>query len=268
VAHVLPERGYTYLAWNMTNPLFSSKKVRQALTMAINRKEIIDAALFQFGEIAKGPVSPIIWAYNPDIRDFAFDPERAKKHLAEEGWTDTDGDGWIDKNGTKFSFVLKTNKGNQIREDLVVIIQDMLKQVGIEVTPQLKEGRTFFKDLEKKEFEAAIAGWMVGLKMDLTTLWHTKSIGDKFNFCSYSNPEVDRLNDIAKFEMDAEKSRELWGKAQALIADDQPYTFLFIQKNINWVHKRFQNVHMKTIGWYYNLEEWWVPKDERKFKNP
>ena len=263
---VFPERGYTYLGWNTKNPLFASKKVRQAMTMAIDREEIIKALLFEFGQVARSPVSPITWGYNPDVPDFPFDLEKSKKLLAEEGWADTDGDGWVDKNGQKFSFTLKTNKGNQIREDLTVIIQDMLKQVGVEVTPQLKEARAFFDDMEKKQFDAGIAGWIVGLKMDLTTLWHTKSIDDKFNFCSYSNAEVDRLTDTAKFEMDSTKSGEMWKRAQSIIADDQPYTFLFIQRNINWVHRRFQNVQMKTVAWYYNLDGWWVPKDQRKFK--
>ena len=228
------------------------------------RTVVSSAAGRRRAEATEEPISEAIEA-DPEPLVKEGDAE-FEKLLAEEGWADTDGDGWVDKNGQKFSFTLKTNKGNQIREDLTVIIQDMLKQVGVEVTPQLKEARAFFDDMEKKQFDAGIAGWIVGLKMDLTTLWHTKSIDDKFNFCSYSNAEVDRLTDTAKFEMDSTKSGEMWKRAQSIIADDQPYTFLFIQRNINWVHRRFQNVQMKTVAWYYNLDGWWVPKDQRKFK--
>ena len=265
--HVYPSRGYTYLGWNLKNPLFQSKRVRQAMTMAINRQEIIDALLFEYGEVCTGPISPIIWAHNPDVPDFPYDPEKAKKHLAEEGWADTDGDGWLDKDGQKFSFTLKTNKGNQIREDMVVIIQDMLKKIGVQVTPIILEPTVFFGDLKKKNFEAGIAGWSVALKMDLTTLWHSSSINDKFNFVSYSNPEVDRITDVAKFETDIQKSKKLWWRAQEIIADDQPYTFLFIQKDVNWIHKRFRNVQMKTVSWNYNIQQWWVPKAEQKYKS-
>lgn len=265
VAHVSASRAYSYLGWNLRNPLFESKKVRQALTMAINRQEIIDSLLLEFGEIAKGPILPIIWGHNPNLPDLPYDPERARQYLAEEGWSDSDGDGWLDKNGQRFAFALKTNKGNQIREDITVLVQDMLKQVGIEVKPNIVEWTIFSGDMNKKDFEAAVAGWSVGLKMDMTTIWHTESINDKFNFVSYSNPEFDRLNDAAIFEMDEEKARKMWWRAQEMIVEDQPYTFLYTPRDINFVHQRFQNVQMKTVGWSYNLEQWWVPKDQQKY---
>ena len=265
VAYVYPGRLYTYLAWNSRNPLFESKKVRQALTMAINRQEIIDSLLLEFGQIAKGPILPIIWAYNPNLPDFPYNPQKARQYLEEEGWGDTDGDGWLDKDGQRFSFTMKTNKGNQIREDILILVQDMFKQVGIEVNPNILEWTVFIGDMNNKNFEAAVLGWSVGLKMDMTTVWHSDSIGDKFNFVSYSNPEFDQLNDAAIFEMDAEKAKEMWWRAQEMIAEDQPYSFLYMPKELNFVHRRFQNVQMEAVGWGYNLEQWWVPKDQQKY---
>lgn len=265
-AHVYPSRNYTYIGWNLKNPLFQSKKVRHALTTAINRQEIVNALLFEFGEICRGPVSPIIWAYKPDLPLFPYDPARAKQLLAGEGWKDTDGDGWLDKGGKRFEFTIKTNKGNQIREDILVIVQDQLKEIGIKVSPNPLEWTIFSDDMNKKNFEAAVAGWSVGLKMEMTTIFHTKSIPDKFNFVSYSNPEFDSLNDAASMEVDREKARKMWHRAQELIVDDQPYTFLYIPKQINFIGKRFQNVQMQTVGWNYNLDQWWVPKDRQKYK--
>jgi peptide/nickel transport system substrate-binding protein len=265
VAYLAPGRSYTYLAWNLRNPLFQSKKVRQALTMAINRQEIIDSLLLEFGEIPTGPILPIIWAHNPNLTDFPYDPEKSRQYLAEEGWTDSDGDGWLDKDGTRFSFTLKTHKGNQIREDILVLVQDMLQEVGIEVTPNILEWTILIGDTSTKNFEAVVLGWSVSLKMDMTTVWHSDSINDKFNFTSYSNPEFDRLNDDAIFEMDQEKARKMWWQAQEMIVEDQPYTFLYTPKEINFLHKRFQNVQMETVGWNYNLEQWWVPKDQQRY---
>ena len=265
VAYIVPSRAYTYLAWNLRHPLFQSKKVRQALTMAINRQEIIDSLLLEFGRIPKGPVLPIIWAHNPNLPDFPYDPEKAKQYLAEEGWEDSDGDGWLDKDGQRFSFTVKTNKGNQIREDILVLVQDMFKEVGIEVKPNILEWTVFIGDMNKKDFEAAVAGWSVGLKMDMTTVWHSDSINDRFNFVSYANPEFDRLNDAAIFEMDQEKAKQMWWRAQEMIAEDQPYTFFYSPKDINFVHRRFQKVQMETVAWNYNLEQWWVPKDQQKY---
>jgi len=265
VAYIAPGRSYSYLVWNMRNSLFESKRIRQALTMAINRQDIIDSLLFEFGDIPKGPILPIIWAHNPNLPDFSYDPEKARQYLAEEGWKDSDGDGWLDRDDNRFSFTLKTNKGNQIREDILVLVQDMFKEVGIEVKPNILEWTVFVGDLHKKSFEAAVAGWSVGLKMDMTQLWHSDSVEDKFNYPGYANPEFDRLNDDAIFEMDQEKAREMWWRAQEMIAEDQPYTFLYSPKDISFVHRRFQNVQMETVGWNYNLEQWWVPEDQQKY---
>ena len=264
-AHVYPSRAYTYLAWNMKNPLFESKQVRQALTMAIDRQEIIDALLFQFGEVCHGPISPIIWAHNPDVRKFPYDTAKSKALLAEAGWKDTDGDGWLDKDGKTFEFEVKTNKGNQLREDVTVIVQDQLKKVGIRVKPNILEWTVLLEDLKKRNFEAAVMGWSVSLKMDMTTIWHSRSINDKFNFVSFANPEFDRLNDEAKFEMDREKARKMWYQAQDFIVEEQPYTFLYTPKDVNFVHKRFRNVQQETVSWSYNLEHWWVPKAEQEY---
>ena len=65
--------------------------------------------------------------------------------------------------------------------------------------------------------------------------------------------------------MDRDKAKELWWQAQEMIADDQPYTFLYTPKSIDVLHKRFQNVQIESVGWYYNLAQWWVPQDQRKY---
>jgi peptide/nickel transport system substrate-binding protein len=260
-----PSRAYGYIGWNLKNPLFESKKVRQALTLAIDRENLIEAVYFGLARLCHSPISPILWAYNPDIPDFPYDPGRAEQMLAEEGWIDHDGDDWLDKDGRNFEFTLKTNQGNRIREDITVIVQDQLAKLGIKVNPRLIEWTVFSDQTNRKEFEAIVAGWSVGLKVDLTTIWHSQSINDKFNYVSYSNPRVDELIEVAKREMDRSKAKLLWDEAQSLIVEDQPYTFLYIPQQVNGIHKRFRNVQMDTRGTFIHPEEWWVPKDERKY---
>lgn len=260
-----PSRAYGYIGWNLKNPVFESKKVRQALTMAIDRENLIEAVYFGLARICHSPISPILWAYNPDIPDFPYDPGRAEQMLAEDGWIDHDGDGWLDKDGRRFEFTLKTNQGNRIREDITVIVQDQLAKLGIKVDPRLVEWTVFSDQTNRKEFEAIVAGWSVGLKVDLTTIWHSQSINDKFNYVSYSNPRVDELIEVAKREMDRSKAKLLWDEAQGLIVEDQPYTFLYIPQQVNGIHKRFRNVQMDTRGTFIHPEQWWVPAEERKY---
>jgi peptide/nickel transport system substrate-binding protein len=260
-----PSRAYGYIGWNLQNPLFESKKVRQALTMAIDRENLIEAVYFGLAQPCHSPISPILWAYNPDMPLFPFDPQRAKQLLAQEGWVDHDGDGWIDRGGRKFEFTLKTNQGNRIREAITVIVQDQLAKLGIKVNPRLIEWTVFSDQTNRKEFEAIVAGWSVGLKVDLTTIWHSESMNDKFNYVSYSNGDVDRLIEMAKREMDRSKAKLLWDEAQRLIVEDQPYTFLYIPEQVNGIHKRFRDVQMDTRGTFIHPEQWWVPADMRKY---
>ena len=103
--------GYTYLGWNMRDPRFKKLKIRQALTLAINRPEIIKGVLLGLGQVAVGPLQPDTYWYNPKVKRYPYDPARAKKLLAEEGWQDRDGDGWLDKDGKRFEFVIITNQG-------------------------------------------------------------------------------------------------------------------------------------------------------------
>ena len=88
----------------------------------------------------------------------------------------------------------------------------------------------------------------LGNEMDMTTIWHTESINDKYNFVSYSNPEFDRLNDAAMFEMDEQKAMEMWWRAQEVIAEDQPYTFLYAAKGTRILDKKIVIVERQPDG--------------------
>jgi peptide/nickel transport system substrate-binding protein len=97
-----PTFAYTYLGFNFKSPKFKSKKVRQAIAYAIDKEELIDVVLFGLGNPATGPYVPNTWPYNPNVKKYPYDPVMAKKLLAEEGWSDSDGDGWLDRNGERF----------------------------------------------------------------------------------------------------------------------------------------------------------------------
>ena len=260
-----PGRRYVYIAWNLRDPLFAERDVRRALTMAIDRQAIIDALLYGQGQVLAGPFLDILWAYDPGLEPLPHDLEEARRLLAQTGWRDSDGDGELDKDGRPFRFDVITNADNTLRMDILVTIQSQLKQLGIDVRPRGFEFNVFIERLQKKDFHAAVGGWNSAIKVDLTTLWHSKSIEDQFNYISYSNPTVDSINDVAVDEFDTEKAKRLWSRAQRIIADDAGYTFLFHQYDINALDDRFKNVEMNAYGWEYNLEEWYVPENEQKY---
>jgi len=258
----VPSRVYYYLGWQNEHELFRDRNVRRALTMAIDREKIVSALLHGCGRVLHGPILPFLWAYDPDVPAIPFDPSEAKRLLAEAGWEDRDGDGWLDKDGRAFDFTIKTNENNDLRKDIVVIVQEMLANIGVRVRPQTLEFTVFIEQTNRKEFEADCHGWRQGVKVDLTSIWHSRSIADKYNQVSYSNPEVDRLIDEASLELDQEKSKALWSQVQRLIAADAPYTFLFNIDDLYAIDRRFKNVRLETYSWTYNLDEWWVENPE------
>lgn len=262
-----PSRSYAYIGWNNAHPLFKSAKVRRALSMAIDRQEIINVLCYGLAQPVNGHFLSWLWAYDPNVHQPGYNQAEAKRLLAEEGWTDHDGDGWLDKDGKTFEFEIKTNENNQLRKDIAVMAQSKLKEIGIKVVPRSMEWTTLVQDLQqRKDFAAAISGWSVSVKADLTSHFHSRSIEDKFNYISYSNPRVDELIDAAAMEVDRAKAKAMWSEAQQLIVDDAAYCFLFNLEDLNALNKRFKNVNMITYGWDYNLPDWYVPAGEIKYK--
>jgi peptide/nickel transport system substrate-binding protein len=258
----VPSRVYYYLGWQNTHPLFADKRVRRALTMAIDRDLIVSTLLHGCGRVIDGPILPFLWAHDPDVPSIPFDPEGAERLLAEAGWIDRDGDGWLDKDGRTFEFTMKTNENNELRKDIVVIVQEMLARVGIKLHPETLEFTVFIEQTNRKEFEADCHGWRQGVKVDLTSIWHSRAIEDKYNQVSYSNPEVDRYIDEASLELDQARAKWQWSQVQRLIAEDAPYTFLFNLDDLYAIDERFRDVRFETYAWTYNLHEWYVAPSE------
>ena len=281
-------RSYDYIAWNtidaeaydpgvhttlesfddIPNPFFADVNVRRAMSLAINGELIREAIGYGLLMEMNGPISPILWAHDESIQDLEYDPDEAKQLLQEAGWIDADGDGIREKDGVEFRFTMKTNTGNERREQACTLIQDMLKQIGVGMEIRLEEGVTFFNNMDSKQFEAALLGWSVGLKVDFTTIFHSESTLDKFNFTSYRNPEFDQLNDRAKTTMNRELARDMWREVQEVLVHDQPYTWLYYMNSGHGLHERFQNVIMDRRGAWLNLDEWWVPAAQRKYWMP
>ncbi|WP_054977820.1 peptide-binding protein [Paenibacillus sp. A3] len=218
---------YMFAAWNLTNPLFQDKSVRQALTMAIDRQGIVDNIIEGQGKLVHSQTSPSYWSFTDNVPKFPYDPEKAKKILADAGWKDTDGDSILEKNGQRFEFEMQTIQGNKVREKALTVIQQQLKKVGISVQPRIVEGSAFTKNWMGKNFVALFHGWSISGDPNPQGIWHSTAMETGSNYISYKNPEVDKLIDEDLKTFDMNKRKELLAKIDALIAEDQPYTFIY-----------------------------------------
>jgi len=262
-----PASAYTYLGYNLRHPLFSDRRVRQALTSAINKDEIVHGVLLGMGQVAHGPYKPGTWPFNPHIKDFDYNPERAGRLLAEAGWREKNGNGILVKNGKPFQFTILTNQGNDQRLKTAVIIQYRLKAIGIDVKIRVIEWASFLTQfIDKGNFEAVMLGWTIGQDPDLFDIWHSSKTGPReLNFIGYKNPEVDRLQEEGRSTFDMEKRRRCYYRFQEILAEDQPYTFLYVPDALPVVSARFRGIEPAPAGIMYNFIKWYAPKEEQKY---
>jgi len=261
-----PANAFTYMGYNLRNHLFSEIKVRQALSYAINRKSIIDGILLGLGRPCTGPFSYVSWAYNPNARTYNYDPERARSMLAEAGWNNRNSDGILEKDGKPFRFTIMTNQGNNERIRTAEIIQQNMKSIGIDVNIRVMEWQAFLEQIDKRSFDAIILGWSMGRDPDIYDIWHSsKTKKGEYNFIGYKNTEVDRLLVEGRRTFNMEKRKKIYYRIHAILAEEQPYAFLYVPDALPIVHKRFKGVKVEPLGIMYNFIHWYVPQNKAEW---
>ncbi|MBE7462843.1 MAG: hypothetical protein HS116_05030 [Planctomycetes bacterium] len=260
---------YRYVGWNSRKPWFKDKQVRQALTMLIDRERICEHiyrgyAIVQHGNVH--PDSPMFW---PGIveadRKFAHNSAKGRQQLAAAGWRDSDGDGILDKDGVKFEFTLLIVSPSSEYESIANLIKDEFAKAGIVVNINNLEWSAFLQKIERLQFDACVLGWRLGITDDPYQLWHSSQNGEKeSNHCNFVNKRADELIERMRRELNQERRKEMMTEFQKILHEEQPYTFLFVQKRIVGYDKRIQNVKYKLIG--ADEDRWWVPLGQQKYK--
>jgi len=253
---------YTYLGLNHKDPRFADKRVRQAFAYAINKRDLIDGVRLGLAREATGPFKPGTWVYNPNVRTYPYDPARAKALLAEAGWTTTNAEGLLVKNGQPFSFELLISQGSDEGRKIAEVIQAQLREVGVGVELRVLEWAAFLKEhIKKRRFAAAAMAWGIGLDSDQFGIWHSSQTGpDEFNFISYKNAEVDALLERGRNTCRQSERKRAYDRMQEILAEDQPLIFLFFRDVLPAVATRVRGIVPGPIGVEYNMNEWYVPK--------
>lgn len=262
-----PGNVYTYFGFNLKDPRFADRRVRQAFAHAINKQELIDGVILGLGREATGPYKPGTWAYNPNVRRYPHDPARARALLAEAGWIDRNGDGLLDKDGQPFAFTILTNQGNEERKKVAEIIQQRLREVGVAVEIRTLEWASFIKEfIRKRRFEAIILGWGIGLDPDQYEVWHSSKTGpDELNHISYTNREVDRLLERGRASCRREERKQYYDRLQEILAEDQPIVFLYFRDALPVVSSRVRGIEESPNGILHNFTRWFVPKELQRY---
>ena len=258
---------YTFLGFNMEHPFFKDVRVRRAISCAIDRQGIVDGVLMGQGVTAFGPYKPGSWVYNDKLSAVAQNVDKAKALLAEAGFVDANGDGMLEKDGKPFAFTILTNQGNQQRILTATVIQSQLRDVGIAVQIRTVEWAAFIKEfVDKGRFDAMILGWTITQDPDIYQVWHSsRAVAGGLNVTRYKNAELDALLEQARATPDMARRKALYDRLQEVLAEDQPYCFLFVPYALPVVQSRFKGIEPALAGIMYNFDKWWVPKDRQKY---
>jgi peptide/nickel transport system substrate-binding protein len=243
--------GYTYLGFNLKNEKFKDLRVRQALSMAIDRKELVDILYFGHAQVCHGPFLPGSFAFNKDVVSPKPNLEKAKKLLREAGY---------DENNP-LSFEVVTNTGNDIRINAAQIIQYQLDKIGVNMKIRVMEWQAFLNTVVlPKKFEAIVLGWSLSLMPDAYSIWHSSSYKKGgFNFVGYNNKEVDALIEKGAVTINREKLGNIYKKIFKHISEDIPYLFLYIPNSITVVNDNIKNIEPAFVGITHNQKDWIKP---------
>jgi peptide/nickel transport system substrate-binding protein len=250
--------------FNLREPMFQDVRVRRALTMATDRQSLVDGLVQGYGEVASGPAASMQWERNEALEPWPYDPEEARRLLAEAGWRDTDGDGILDRDGRPLRFQMTTNTDNVLRQDILVALQSQFRAVGVDARPRSVEFNTMVDHWMSGEFDTAVAGWDLYLRLDPTQLFET---GAPYNGGAYSNPRVDALLRQARTTLDRDAAEPLWDEFLQIVHDEQPYIFL-IDDHERWgASRRLRDVAPAAAPNAYaplaSIARWWIPPDAR-----
>lgn len=242
-------RRYVNIQWNEAKPFFKSKKVRQALTMSIDRRRIIKQNLNGLGIEINGPFFRYSKSYDESIKLWPFDPQLAKTYLEEEGWYDKEGTGVISKeiDGKRvpFSFSLMYYVKNALGKTICEYIATALKEVGIDCKLNGVDIADLSAAFEDKSFDALFFIWGLGSPPeDPEQLWLSTlgTVKGSSNAVGFANRQADEIIHKLKMEYDEKERIKLYHQFDQIIHDEQPYTFLFTPKTVLLYRQYVKNV--------------------------
>jgi len=257
-----PLAGYSYIGWNNARPPFNDARVRRAMTHLVWRDQILKYMMYDIGSVATGPFWPPSPQYDKSIKPWPFDREAARRLLKEAGWEDRNGDGWLEnEKGERFEFEFCSASGDQNTRDMVRVIGEEFRRMGIDMHVRLYEWSIFTVKLDNHDFDCVMLAWGGGgVEDDPYQIFHSsQSTNRGSNYISFTSAEADRLIETARMTLDENKRNEMYHQLQQVFQREQPYTFMFDRQSLRLVSNRVKDARVHKMGMF--PLEWWIGKD-------
>jgi peptide/nickel transport system substrate-binding protein len=233
-----------YMAFNLRDPIMKDVRVRQAIAYAIDRQPLIHYLMRDSARPAASVLPPESWAYDPNVRQYPYDPAKARQLL--------DSAGYIATNGVRFHLTMKTSTEESSRA-MAAVFQQQLREVGIGLDIRSFEYATFFSDVTHGEFQVYSLRWL-GANEDPDIFEYafdsSRIIPNGANRQYYSNPRVDALIEKARTEVDQNTRKQDYTAIQGILAEDLPYINLWYFDNVMVFSKRVRGLQLNPSGNY------------------
>ncbi len=262
-------RQISLIAWNGRRPALRDPRVRLALTLAIDRRTILDALRGGLGQLAIGPIAPSHWAFARDIQPVPYAPDSARKLLADAGYLDRNHDGIVEDRAGRPLAVTLVIPPNSFNRNMAEMLQAQLGRVGVKVEVKAEDPGIWRADLEspKRPFDGAPLTFETDPRLLFREQFHSGAVDKPMQWAGYHNPAVDSIIDTAPLTSDRQKAAALWHRFQAILAQEQPWTFMYYVPDLIEVRNTLQGTDMDVRGTFVNVTRWWRAPDARVARN-
>ncbi len=247
-----PLSGYVIVLFNLQNPnvpFLQDKVVRQAMMYSLDRQKLVDEEVAGQGVVAHSPLMPFNWAYNPEVKRYAQDLEKARRLLDEAGYLDSNGDGIREKDGLPLRLILLSDD-EPVRQRLAQAISQAWREIGIEAVPQAVTFTGLISDFVfPRQFDAAILSWELTGDPDPYPLWHsTQATSEGQNYSGWTNQRADELMEQARSVADVEKRKEFYQEFQSIFAEELPGLLLYHPVYAYGVSNKVHNIEIGPLN--------------------
>ncbi|MDK8181128.1 ABC transporter substrate-binding protein [Paenibacillus sp. UMB4589-SE434] len=244
-----PTNGYGYIAFNNTDPKFADKKVRQALTFGLDRKQIVDTVYQGYADVVNIPQSKVSWAYTDEVEKYEFNLDKAKTLLDEAGWK-VGADGIREKDGKKFKINFSATTPNVVNEAIIPIAQKNYKDLGIEFVADQMDFNAMLDKYNKKNYDMLFLA--AGLTPDPQDSEGTFRTGGSQNKTGYSNPKVDELLKKSGSTLNVEERKGIFKEIYQQINEDLPMMFVYQRRDLHTINHRIQGFDISPYRRFTN----------------
>jgi len=234
--------------FNVKHPYLGKTEVRQAVAYALDMDQFSKDSLFGLGKPGTGPVLPSNFVYDKTLKPWPYDPDKAKSLLQGAG-TPPDG------------IVFAANQGNVLRQDFVTYTQQALSKVGWKITPKLMEWATLVNNTQSKNFDVVCGPGSTYVALDPGELYQQYATDGSENDMGYSNPDLDKLLNQARQELDLNAQVPIYAQIQQILVKEFPSTYAWYRPYIHVFKKKFGGYTLQNVlneGVFNDLQNWYV----------